>query len=209
MKLFRAVPRINEPSADTTHTKHTSLRAPSNVPYLVDNLWEHLRPSHMPSRRHAAYASPTPELALANASAIVGDEKNAYAVFEVSIKGQAKVAHLNVTDARYHDDIRQLPKAILNVLGEDFSALPLAERMAVAPLFMPYMKKEDILVLAASQPVVQACLDKALSVSTFWKSARTTPCATSTGELFFELADDAAYHLVAIAEKTAAPSRCP
>lgn len=207
MKLFRAVPRINEPSADTAHTKNTSLRAPSNVPYLVDNLWECMRPNHMPSRRHAAYASPTPELALANASSIAGGEKNDYAVFEVSIKGQAKVAQLAVTDARYHTDIRQLPKAIFDVLGKNFSALPLAQRMSVAPLFMPYMKKEDILFLAESQPVVQACIDKALAVSMFWTSAYTTPCNTSTGELFFELADDAAYYLVAIADNTSA-SRC-
>lgn len=200
MKLFRAVPRANAPAADTAHTKHTTLRAPSNVPYLVDNLWEALRPENMPSRRHAAYASPTPELALANASAIAGDDKNAYAVFEVSIKGNAKVAHLTVTDARYHPDIRQLPKAILDVLGKDFSALPLAERIAVAPLFMPYITKEDIAALACSTPLVQACLEKAQATSTFWKSARTTPCTKSAGELFFELGAGAVYYLVDVTE---------
>ena len=157
---------------------------------------------------HAFYASPTPELALANASSIAGHAKNGYAVFEVSIKGHAKVAQLAVDDARYHPDILQLPKAILDVLGKKFSALPLAQRMSVAPLFMPYMKKEDILFLAAGQPVVQFCMDKALAVSTFWTSAYTTPCNTSTGELFFELADDAAYHLVAIADKTSTSTRC-
>lgn len=196
MKLFRAVPRATAPTPDTAHTRQTSLRAPSNVPYLVDNLWEALRPDNMPSRRHAAYASPTPELALANASAIAGDDKNAYAVFEVSIKGQAKIAHLVVTDARYHADIRQLPRAILDVLGKDFSALPMAERVAVAPLFMPYMKKDDILALASSTPLIRACLHKAEATSTFWKSARSTPCIASAGELFFELDDGAVYHLL-------------
>ena len=200
MKLYRAVPRQKAPSSQELHARSTTLRAPSNVPYVVDNLWEAFRPDNMPSRRNAVYASPTPELALANASSsTIGDEsRTAYLVFEVSIKGAFKLAHLTVTDARYHSDIRQLPKAILDVLGKDFSALPMAERIAVAPLFMPYMTKEDIQALAASTPLVRDCLDKARAVSTFWKSARTTPCEVSAGELFFELATDSAYHLLAL-----------
>lgn len=200
MKLYRAVARDNAPTPSTNHVRIETLRAPSNVPYLVDNLWEFLRPEHMPSRRHAAYASPTPELALANASSVAGADRSAYDAFEVKIQGKAKVAHLAVTDARYHNDIRQLPKAILDVLGKEFSALPLADRMAVGPLFMPYMRKADLLELAKGDARIQQCLDKAAQVSTFWSSAKVLPNPASAGELFFELDEGASYQLLALSK---------
>ena len=198
MKLYRAVARENVPPNETAYRRVSTLRAPSNVPYLVDNLWEALRPGNMPSRRHAVYASPTAALALSNASSVVGGDSNAYCVFEVRIAGRAKVAHLDVTDARYHDDIRQLPKTIVNTLGKEFSRLSLAERAQVAPLFMPYMTKEDVHTLASQYSLVKKCLDEATCVSTFWSSASPTPNTNSKGELFFELDADALYYLDAI-----------
>lgn len=198
MKLYRAISKENVPSNGTAYRHVSTLRAPSNVPYLVDNLWEALRPDSMPSRRHAVYASPTAALALSNASSVVGGANNAYRVFEVRIEGCAKVAHLDVTDARYHDDIRQLPRAIVNTLGKEFSCLPLAERAQVAPLFMPYMTKEDLQRLASQSALVQKCLEEAMRQSTFWPSASPTPKPNSPGELFFELDQSAMYYLDAM-----------
>ena len=199
MKLYRAVPRQKAPSSQELHARSTTLRAPSNVPYVVDNLWEAFRPDNMPSRRHAVYASPTPELALANASSLTTTDRAAYAVFEVQIQGSATLAHLDISDARHHADVRLLPKIILEILGKDFSLLPLQERLAVAPLFMPYMRRDELLALALHSPLLQECLDKAEQVSTFWPNARPHPCADRAGELFFELAQGSTYRLVPVA----------
>jgi hypothetical protein len=76
MPLYRAVPRENF-NPDVIGRAHATRRVPSNVPFVVDNLWEYLRPEHLPSRRHAIYASPTPELALQNAS-VAGPLRDRY-----------------------------------------------------------------------------------------------------------------------------------
>ena len=73
MELFRAIPSSQLVAAEKGFRRQSTIRVPSNVPYVVDNLWESLRPKNMPSRRHAIYASPTPELALQNASAQLAD----------------------------------------------------------------------------------------------------------------------------------------
>ncbi len=198
MKLYRAVPRHTNPSDQQLHARASTLRAPSNVPYVVDNLWEAFRPDHMPSRRHAVYASPSPDDALLNASSSMTTARAAYAVFEVQIQGPAAVAHLDVSDARHHSDVLLLPKVILDVLGREFSLLPLQERMAVAPLFMPYMRREELLALARHNPRLQECLDKTAQVSTFWQNARPQSCPDRDGELFFELAPGSTYRLVPI-----------
>lgn len=194
MKLYRAIPQA-EYRPEQVHTRGTTLRAPSNVPYLVDNLWEYLRPDYMPSRRHAVYASPTAELALANASA---HTDSGYLACTVDITGQAPVVQLSVKDARYHEDVRRLPHMVMAVLGKDFSLLPLATRTELAPLFMPYMRKEDLEELATTNPTLRLCLNKASDESTFWPSASVRPDASSSGELFFELLNNASYQLKSI-----------
>lgn len=194
MKLYRAIPQVENLSGQV-HRKVGTLRAPSNIPYLVDNLWEFLRPDYMPSRRHAVYASPTPELAMANASA---HTESGYTVCTVDITGTAMVAQLSVKDARYHEDVRLLPRLILAIMGKEFSALPLATRVELAPLFMPYMRKEDLAELALTSPTLRLCLNKANDESTFWPSATTRPDPANSGELFFELVGDASYTLTPV-----------
>jgi hypothetical protein len=192
MKLFRAVPQAGYQS-DAVYTRQNTPRAPSNVPYVVDNLWEALRPANMPSRRYAVYASPTAELALANASS-AGADRSDYLVCELEFTGSVKVAHLQVTDARYHGDVRILQQMVIATLGRDFGTKPAAVRMAVAPLFMPYLSTSDLATLL-SVPLVAECLAKAEAVSTFWASAQASPQSGSDGELFLELLDEASYAL--------------
>lgn len=86
------------------------MRIPSNVPYVVDNLWEWLRPEDMPSRRHAIYASPTPELALANASAALAPGEIYVACRVIVAPAHIRVAQLAVRDAREHPDIRTVSR---------------------------------------------------------------------------------------------------
>jgi hypothetical protein len=38
--------------------RQTTRRPPGNIPYIVDNLWEWMRPDSFPCRRHSVFASP-------------------------------------------------------------------------------------------------------------------------------------------------------
>jgi hypothetical protein len=110
MELFRAIPSSRLADADKGFRGHSTIRIPSNAPYVVDNLWEFLRPKSMPSRRHAIYASPTPEFALQNASAALSDGDEYVACRVVVDPQKIRIAQLQVTDARYHSDIRLIGK---------------------------------------------------------------------------------------------------
>ena len=65
--------RVARKTDDSIIPAATTSRPPGNVPYYVDNIWEWLRPEGAPSRRKAAFASPTPELAAAGAQGNVAD----------------------------------------------------------------------------------------------------------------------------------------
>lgn len=56
MQLFRAIPASRLADAAIGIGRQSTVRVHSNVPYVVDNLWESLRPKKMPYRRHAIYA---------------------------------------------------------------------------------------------------------------------------------------------------------
>lgn len=59
--IYRGIAKGSYSSSLIHHFK--SKRAPSNISYLVDNIWEWLRPDNKPSRRTAVYASPQKSLA--------------------------------------------------------------------------------------------------------------------------------------------------
>lgn len=146
--LFRAVP-----VADAAHNTgqvfypRSTRRVPGNVPYLVDNLWEWLRPAHMPNRRFAAFASPTPELALASLS-------GPGVAFRVELLGDfyaTKLAQLQNSpvnphsqDAKFHRDCRALPRLLHDQLGHEFIAAGLKERQSIAALWTPCLAAGDV-----------------------------------------------------------------
>lgn len=197
MKLYRCVPRASHSDEKVYHRLET-LRTPSHVPYLVDNLWEALRPMHMPSRRHAAYASPSAQQAFASAATSGDGSKEAtHVVCEVLFEGEFKVAHLSVEDAKYHPDVAKLPKVVRDVLGADFANQPFEVRQALAPLFMPWLRAEELEQMANTSPLVAQILTAVSQSSTFWPSAQPEPNPESQGELFFEPSPGARYRLVA------------
>lgn len=203
MKLFRAIPRRNF-DPNFVGRPRTTRRIPSNVPFVVDNLWEYLRPGHLPSRRHAVYASPSPELTVAGASAD-GPLKDSYLVCELeffrendnrtpSAEPLYRVVQLTVPDAREHPDVFLLKKLALAKLGAEFADLPLAEKLSAAALFLPGASPEDLALAAQTNPAVRAILKAANELSTFWTDAHE-PSTGQTGEVFFELLPGAAYRL--------------
>jgi len=197
MKMYRAVPQATFKDS-TVYKRHASRRTPTNVPFLVDNIWEWLRPDGAPSRRHSAYASPTPELALANASA-AGTDPSLYVVCEIVVSGQDgdekfKLAHLKVTDARRHDDISAIIRHVAAAHGSGFSNLSLALKSAHAGLYLPTVSKEEMEAYFQSSDEAARLGRELRELSTFWKDASWTP-QEHDGELFFELAPGTSYQL--------------
>ena len=198
MDLFRAVPSSAVARGSVPQGRQDSVRLPSNLPFFIDNLLEMWRPSTMPSRRHAVYASPTPELALANASS--GAEGEGYVAMRLVITGEAKVAQLQVTDARYHGDIRRLTR----VVQQHSEFLTSLDRAAKAehfgPLFIPGTSKAEMFDwFQAAQtkgiPELTEFADELMKACTFWRDAVAEP-VDAPGELFFELMPGAEYVLM-------------
>ncbi|KRW65163.1 hypothetical protein AO735_08630 [Pseudomonas sp. TTU2014-096BSC] len=197
MELFRAIPSSQLVAAEKGLRGHSTMRIPSNVPYIVDNLWESLRPKNMPSRRHAIYASPTAELALQNASAPLSEGDN-YVACKVVVDPQSiRIAQLQVTDARYHSDVRLISKWI-SQHGQELTELPLAQKQKIAPLFMPGLHRRELTELWSNHALVAALCVYVRQRSSFWSSA-SNALQSSGGELFFELVgDNGFYRLEAI-----------
>lgn len=195
--LYRAIP--SRRFRDVWEKRRPTPRIPSNVPYLVDNVWERLRPEHMPSRRHAVYASPSPEIALrcASTSLEVGDR---HAVYRVEFANEkVAVAQLQIEDARKHPDIAVLLETLERAMsGLGYGPAP-ESRGPFAALFEPALGADAVAALCEEVPEVAELFTRLGKVSTFWSSASNAIAADSFGEVFFELGEGNAYRLVPIA----------
>lgn len=136
MLIYRA---ISDDQSLGPFTIQPTRRPPTNIQYVVDNLWEWKRPAHLPSRRHSVFASPRPELALQSA---VGENPRA---FRVVIESGELVAQIPKSDARYIDEARKLPRDLYELLGgQEFLSGPIIKKAAIAPLFCPCLTKEEV-----------------------------------------------------------------
>jgi hypothetical protein len=192
MKLFRAVPKANFVQ-EQKYFRLKSQRTPTNIHYVVDNIWEFLRPENYPNRRHCAYASPTKELALGNASS-VGYNKDDYFVCEVVFNGNFKFGHLNLTDARNHTDNFLLKKHVLQFLGKDFSNLPLFEKSKYNSLFLPVVLKDELVDFFNSNELLKELGNELKHYSKFWQDT-SLEIHNHNGELFFEPIGESYYQL--------------
>ena len=192
MPLFRAVP-VNHPSTSGEPQRpRDSVRLPINVSYVVDNLWEYLRPNHLPSRRHAVYASPTPKLALKCAT--LPEQYVDLGVYEVMIDGPFLMVQLQIEDARHHRDIAAVVKTLQKMIPALLSA-SLEERQAASLLFMPGCRKSDWVHAVEQSPVAADFSAAACAQSTFWNEVTTEPTDVA-GELFFQLGAGSSYQLI-------------
>ncbi len=191
MELFRAVPRHRLPAALTWTGRQNGKRIPGNVPYVVDNVWEFLRPDTMPSRRHAIYASPTPELALENANA--DDRQGGYVACYVRIQGGFKIAQLHVNDARHHQDVKAITR-LLQKHSSELTECPFESKQQIAPLFLPGITVAELQACLLQSPVLTCLFEQITPASVFWGGA-SNAISSHSGELFFELDQEAEYRL--------------
>ena len=190
MEFFRAVPRASlDPGK--RHRWNADRRMPSNIPFFIDNLWEVFRPAGMPSRRHSVYASPTPALAMENASA--GNlQRDQYIACRIRFDYPPRVVQLNVTDARFHPDVKALQGLIRKHLGREWSKSRFIDKAGLAALFLPVVSAVELRESASMIPALKDIIGDAEELVTIWQSR---PEPGSDGELFFELQEDNSYVL--------------
>jgi hypothetical protein len=156
-------------------------RVPSNIPYIVDNIWEWLRPDDMPSRRFSAYASPKRELAekYANDSSVI---------CKIEFSGEYKAVQVVFhEDAKYHPDIKHINKILLQELSSDWFNSDLNNKLCF-PLYLPSLDKEEVEEILSHYPLIK---ERLINESTFWKSVEHIDKLNklTTGEVFFHAAD--------------------
>ena len=190
MKLYRAVPILGFVDKQRK-VRHPGRRLPSNIPYLVDNMWEFTRTASMPSRRHAVYASPTVELALENACAAGVDRAN-YVVCELVFDKEPPSMQLSVKDARWHDDVANVQRNVSKLLGR-WVETDLANKCTLAALFLPGTSKDELMGAMEAQPRLKEIVLEASKFVTLWKDE-----PSADGEFFFEVLDGNGYVLTKI-----------
>lgn len=188
MLIFRAV-RLDTFDPERVHTRHSSQRLPGNVPYLIDNLWEFARPQGRPSRRHAVYASPTVELALAGAHP-GGPAVNQYLACRVVFRNEPQIFQLSVPDARHHPDVKRLQRLVHDRLA-NWSERGLDSKLALAPLFMPGTTRKELSIAMENNPELRAIVEEVAAAVTMWSDAPDL----LRGEIIFEIDEDNAYTL--------------
>ena len=130
------------PRATALRTPCATRRPPGYVPYVVDNLWEWVRPGAFPNRRHAAFASPSADLI-----EVAGDPHR------VELRGHCKVAQIPQRDARFHPDCKELPRLLLRLLGQEWVD-SLARAKAVAGLlWAPCLSADEVDALFVTEPL--------------------------------------------------------
>ena len=173
-------------SPDLKRHKKTK-RAPSNVPYLVDNIWEWLRPDTMPTRRLTVCASPFKELALKYAT-------SKDLLCTIRFAGKANVVQISqYQDAKLHPDVKKLPRTITKYLGQNWLDSDLTNKQTYGQLFIPLLSSEEVSSIL-NTPELLNLKEQLINTSTFWQDVNHVngDYQLTDGELFF-YADDGYY----------------
>jgi len=172
LQIYRAItPNKKTSQYKLEHRYYDTMRPPGNVPYLVDNLWEWLRPNTMPCRRFAAYASPRSEDAL-KAIKNKPDGK----AFPVEFLGEYKLAQVNgIDDSKEHPECTSLKKDILNLLKDVAKSgdkawidWDLEEKLQLGQLWMPCLRKKEINFLFENVPHLRDIRDALKAKIKYW-----------------------------------------
>ena len=181
--------RLDLPNADANnpYRLRPTRRAPGNVPYVVDNLWEWRRPDEFPCRRHCVCVSPRPELARRAGGAVDGR------VFRVKLGSSAKIAQIPQCDAREHPDVKTLPRLLLRLLGQQWLDQPATGKSDVALLWSPCLAADEVEWLFSRRCLADS-RDEIADAITFWRDARLLSrdaglLAYEDGEIFFQAAE--------------------
>lgn len=181
MQIFRAERKGAE--AGNPRERASTRRAPSNVPYIVDNLWEWKRPDGFPNRRYSVFASPSPELAKNSA-------QHAEKLYRVEILGDSHIAQIKESDAKEHPDCRGLKRLLVAFLyGRGWVECSLREKREISALWAPCLSKEEVESIFSVEPL-REIRDALWDAVTIWDGARIVDLSEElpfpNGEVFFE-----------------------
>ena len=199
---YRAVKSLSAAEQVKVHRWRPTMRLPTNVPYIVDNLWEFLRPADMPSRRHAVYVSPSPQLALQCAAR--PEERDGFSAYEVEIVGDYTITQLSVEDARYHSDVAAV-LTLVKAHQPSWQGCEWTTRLRLGMLFAAGSTKTDWNRLVDEDATTADFVNLLMRTSQFWKTANP-PRTNCNGELFFELRRSSHYCMRVMAGNRSTPN---
>jgi len=188
LKLYRSVLPRNNGKEEFFEYRDT-MRPPGNVPYLVDNLWEWLRPEAYPCRRFSAYGSPSPDLARKSG-------KKEGVVFELEFLGELKIAQVKgYTDSKYHPESSKMAKDVIGLLNKATDSwwpnLKLERKFNAGQLWMPCLTKKEINELFENVPELRLIQTELRSIVRYWDDVELLDMEKlylpdENGEIFFE-----------------------
>lgn len=155
--------QIPSPGITTDLQKlHNTVRPPGNVPYIIDNFWEWKRPDSFPDRRHAVFASPTPELAQ-QCGPINGQ------VYRVEFVGDFKLVQLlEFEDSKLHPNVESLRRDLFNLLGYGWLSCPINVKVEIGRLWLPCLTKNEVAELFESVPCLNKIRDSMSDSINYW-----------------------------------------
>ena len=188
LKLYRSVLPKNNGKEEFIEYRDT-MRPPRNVPYLVDNLWEWLRPEEYPCRRFSAYASPSPELARKS-----GQKEGV--VFEIEFLGELRIAQVRgYTDSKYHPETKKILNEVIGLLnkatGGGWPNFKLERKFNAGKLWVPCLTKKEINGLFENVSELGIIETELRSIIGYWKDVELLDMEKlylpdENGEIFFE-----------------------
>lgn len=137
--------RATSSQSDKVYKPYSTRRAPKNIPYVVDNIWEWARPrGKYVNRRYAAYGSPSPEAAEASVT-----EGTAY---RVEFLGDHTICQLEgIADAKELEEIGDIKNAVFDLLGNhheegyrEWRSDDVISKRVGGQLYMPCLSKADV-----------------------------------------------------------------
>ena len=185
-RMANALYRAGSESKSERVFPQNTYRPPTNVPYVVDNLWEWARPAALPSRRTAIFASPNPDEARAT-------QGNARTIFVRSVSGLPrgwKLAQHDSADAKTDPDVKILPKLIRELLKPDWFSLEMHDKAPESQLFCPTLRSEEVSAILNASKRLDA--DRIFQAIRFWKERvhhihYDEQQLLDSGEVFFEI----------------------
>lgn len=186
--------RAAKPGIDGSFIKYRETRRPpGNVPYIVDNLWEWVRPEGYPNRRYSAYASPTKELAIKAAG-------KGFCAYKVKIEGDFLLCQVKgYEDSKYHPECRELRRLLFNKIGSAWPGDPLRRKVGqegpggIGQLFIPCLTKEEVEQIFQEDDLLRALKDDFRKAIKYWESVSLINSGEAfpdpVGEIFFEAFD--------------------
>ncbi len=183
MGIFRSLIE-HSGSPDEIIKCHETMRPPSNVPYLVDNLWEWKRFMKYPSRRFSVFASPSPSLAIESGQP--GGK-----VYSVHFSGKFIACQLIThQDSKFHLECHSLLKLIIKLVGKAWINSKMSEKERLGRLWMPCLRKKEVENIFDDSEILRGLSKQIYDEIKYWDSIvsldnpENIPCPT--GEIFFQ-----------------------